>query len=289
MWSFTLLVLAISAVVLAEDKDSDVISMQNTFNCYADYLKRHGVLEPNYESQPFQGEAYFCEMILSTTINRVYGDLYKEFHENENFKSSAECIVTQLRDAKWSDLDIKEQIYEASDLFTQSEKEQKIREIKYLQEKISGNAILTCLSTKEFGELFESIINNSTNDDDDDLVGDYCARKYGIENNLIDTQQYELDVNPRGIITTYIQCDIVNNQHFNEAELELREHLLKDVGVAEDKVDCYIQKYHDNHYFHNTLAIALLGELKISAEQRQREKEKFIAKMVNITRIISEC
>lgn len=154
--------------------------------------------------------------------------------------------------------------------------------------------MLTCLSEKEFGELFNSIIANTTQDEeepksDEDLVSDYCARKYGTENNLINTAEYKVNVNPTDIITTYIQCDVVNNKHFEEAETELRDHLLNDVGVVENKVDCYMQKYHDNHYFDKTLAIALLGELNLTEEQKQRERKKFIDTMVNITRVIAEC
>lgn len=161
-----------------------------------------------------------------------------------------------------------------------------------MQEKISGNAILTCLSEKEFGELFNSIISNSTQEEDksdEDVVGDYCARVYGIENKLINSTEYEVNVNPTDIITTYVQCDVVNEKHFEEAETELRDHLLNDVGVEESKVECYMQKYHDNHYFDKTLTIALLGELKLSDEQKRREKKKFIDTMVNITRVIAEC
>lgn len=268
--------------------DNETISIENTYNCYADYLKRHGIIEDHFKSQPFDGEEILCEMILESTVNRVYAELYKEFSANENFKTSAGCIVTSLRNSKWSDLDIKEQIYVVSDLLTVPEKQLKILEIKQQQEKISGDAIFSCLSEKEFGELFDSIINNTTFDEDD-LVGDYCARKYGVENNLIDTNEYEIDLNPKNIITTYIQCDVVNRKHFDDAENELRNHLLNDAKLKEEKVNCYMKKYHENHYFDKTLAVALLGELKLNDEQRERERKKFLATMINITRFISEC
>lgn len=84
--------------------------MANTFNCYAEYLKRHGVLEENFESSPFEGESFLCDMILTSTVNRVYEELYHEFSMDERYKEAALCIVESLRDAKWSDLDIKEQV-----------------------------------------------------------------------------------------------------------------------------------------------------------------------------------
>ena len=91
---------------------SETISMKNTFNCYADHLKKHGVLEESFISSPFLGESFLCEMILTSTTNRVYDELYNEFSVDERFNNSAKCIVDSLKEAKWSDLDIMEQVSE---------------------------------------------------------------------------------------------------------------------------------------------------------------------------------
>ncbi|KAG5675801.1 hypothetical protein PVAND_005675 [Polypedilum vanderplanki] len=288
MLKFILLFSIIISATIAQEFDA-TYSLNNTFNCYAEYLKRHGVLDETFEVTPFDGEEFLCEMVLVLTVDRLYGELYKEFSENPNFNESAKCIVENLRESKWSNLDLKEQVYQTSDLLTPLEKQQKIKEIKRLQEKISSNAILTCLSEKEFGETFDSIINNSTSLEEDDLVGDYCARKYGIEQGIIDTNEYKINLNPNNIVTTYIQCDVVNKKHFDDAESELRNHLAKDTDATPERIDCYMSKYHENHYFDKTLAIALLGELKLTDEQKERERKKFVSTMVNITRIISEC
>lgn len=286
-------VLFFYSVKSQESQNETIVSMENTFNCYTDYLKRQRVLDENFESTPFEGESFLCDMILATTVNRVYEELYHEFSIDARFGEAASCIVESLKKSKWSDLDIKEQVYEVSDLLTQPEKEHKIQEIKRAQEKISSEAILSCLSEKEFGELFNSIITNSTTQDEEenkneeDLVGDYCARVYGVEKGLI--KDYKIEVNPSGLITTYIQCDIVNQKHFDDAEIELRKHLLTDVGIPEGKVECYMARYHDNKYFEKTLAIALLGELNLSKEQEMLERKQFIDTMINITRVIAEC
>lgn len=276
-----------------ESQNETIVSMQNSFNCYAQYLKQQRVLDDTFESSPFDGESFLCDLILATTVNRVYEELYHEFSIDERFGDAATCIVESLKTSKWSDLDIKEQVYEVSDLLTPAEKEHKIKEIKRTQEKISSEAILSCLSEKEFGELFNSIITNSTTQDEEenkneeDLVEDYCARKYGVEKGLL--KDYKINVNPSDLITTYIQCDIVNQKHFDDAEMELRKHLLTDVGVPAGKVECYMARYHDNKYFEKTLAIALLGELNLNVEQERLEKKQFIDTMVQITRVISEC
>lgn len=106
----SLLLLSAAIVIKSDKNESETISMTNTFNCYADYLKRHNVLEQHFESSPFEGESFLCEMILASTVNRVYEELYHEFSMDERFKEAALCIVESLKDAKWSDLDIKEQV-----------------------------------------------------------------------------------------------------------------------------------------------------------------------------------
>lgn len=268
-------------------KGAELETMENTFNCYADYLKRHGMLEESYKSEPFNGESFLCEIVLSTNVEGLYAGLLEEFAESEELKDSAHCIVDNLRKAKWSDLDIKEQVYQVSEVLSDSEKKSKIHELKALQTKISSEAIVSCMAEKEFGELFDEIY--SKDDQEDDFVGDYCARVYAIKNQLIDTNQYRVNENPKNLIIKDINCSAINQQHFAEAEEELKQHLLKDIGVEGRKVECLIGKYHENHYFDNTLAIALLSELNIPADQKISERNKFIQRMINITKVLSEC
>lgn len=274
-------------VVISSVKSAEVDSMENTFNCYTDYLKRHGVLETSFKSEPFNGESMLCEVVLSTTVDGVYSALFDEFNKTEEFdETAATCIVDNLKKAKWSDLDIKEQVFEFSELLNDEEKIEKIRELKQLQGKISSEAIVSCLATQQFGELFDDIFHK---DDEVDFVGDYCARMYALDNKLIDTNIHHINPNPNGLITNEIKCDVINKQHFDEAEIELRQHLLKDIHENDAKVDCLIRKYHENHYFNKTLAVELLGELSISDDQKKIERSKFIDSMINITKTLSEC
>ena len=39
------------------------------FNCYADFMKRHGMLDDEFQSEPFNGEAGMCAIILTKTID----------------------------------------------------------------------------------------------------------------------------------------------------------------------------------------------------------------------------
>lgn len=273
-------------IVFATVRGAAVDSMENTFNCYADYLKRHGLIEEDFVSEPFNGDSFLCEVVLSTTVETVYADLLERFEKNEELKEAAACIVETLQEEKWSDFDIKEQVIRTSQSFTDEEKQVKIYELKQIQEKISNDAIVSCLAEKEFGELFDQIYEK---DDQEDFVGDYCARMYAIQNSLLDTNVFTVNPNPNNLNTQDIKCEAINKQHFEEAEEELRTHLLKDIGENVSKVDCLIKKYHDNHYFNKTLVIAMLGELNITDHQKSIEKSKFVQSMIKITKDLSEC
>lgn len=273
-------------VVFSSARAAEVETMENTFNCYSDYLKRHGVLEQSHESEPFNGESILCETVLSTTVEGIYSALFNEFSKNEELKNAAGCIVGKLRKSKWSDLDLLEQVYDISDMLSDDIKKAKIRELKQFQAKISGDAVVACLADREFGELFDQIFEK---EDQEDFVGDYCARKFAVENNLVDTKIYYVNPNPNNIITKEIKCDVLIKEHLKEAEVELRQHLLKDMKENSRKVDCLVKKYHDNHYFNKTLAVGLLGELNITEEQKNLERKKFIASMIKITEILMDC
>ena len=272
-------------LIVSSGQCADVETVENSFNCYADYLKHHGLLEKSFDSEPFNGEPFLCEVVLTTTVETVYKDLLAEFTKNEELKEAASCIVESLRSAKWSDLDIKERVIDISEL-SDDEKATMIREIKKLQAKISSDSMVLCMADKEFGELFEQIYKK---DDQEDFVGDYCAKVYGLNNKLIDTSLNVVELNPHKIKTEKINCNAINKQHFEQAEKELKEHLLKEIGENLGKVDCLIKKYHDNHYFNRTLAIELLSELNISEEQKKNEKTKFIETMEKITQELLEC
>lgn len=261
-------------------------SMENTFNCYADYLKRHGILDQKFPSEPFNGETYLCEVLLSTTVETVYTTLLQEFKKNDELKDAAACIVQNLQKLRWSDFDIKEKVFEVSDSITEEEKKRNISEIKAVQEKLSGEAVVSCFAEIEFGDLFDQIF---IKDDQEDFVGDYCARTFALEKNLIDVSKYQVNKNPNSLNTKDIKCDAIIKKHFDEAEEELRQHLLKDSNEKADKVDCLISKYHENNFLNKTLAVALLGELEISDDQKQIEKGLFIQSMIKITSDLSAC
>lgn len=243
-------------------------------------------MESNYQSEPFTGEAILCENLLNATVEGVYTDLIEEFSKIEELKDAAACIVENLRVFKWSNLEIKERLYEFSDSLSDDEKTAKFREIKTAQGKLSNDAIVSCLAEKEFGELFEQVFKK---DDQEDYVGDYCARTFALENKLVDTDRYQVNPNPNKIITNDIDCNIINKKHFVEAEEELKQNLLKDSGENQVKVNCLIEKYREHHYFNKTLAVALLGEINIAGEQKELEKKNFVQVMIKITKTLQDC
>lgn len=179
------------------------------------------------------------------------------------------------------------QVIVFTESLTEPEKELKMKEIKQFQNEISSSSILTCEAGKEFGGLFEQIFNKD--DSSEDKILEFCARSYAVDNKLIDTNIYKVVTNPKGFDPMKVDCQLIMQKNFREAEMELRLHLLKDIGENTHQADCLIKKYHDNHYFNKTLAVELLGELNISKDQKEFEKKKFIENMIKITKSLTEC
>ena len=285
MWNLVVIGLMLVASMLVDAKSPKATER---FNCYADFLKRHGMLDDEFQSEPYNGEAGMCAIILTKTIDGAYDMLFREFQKNVDLRDAAECIVDNLRKENFSDLELKEQVYEGSPYLSRQLKDGKIKELKNIQKQISAEAILSCLAEQEFGEMFDNLYNNST-EDDEDLLGDYCARKYGIDNNLIDLNIYQLELNPKAINVSEVKCEIINDKHFQDAETELKNYLESQSGISKEKVKCFMEKYHDNHYFDRTLSIALLSEIKITTQQKEAERKMFIETMTNITKVIAGC
>lgn len=285
MWNIIVFGIILVASSLIDAKSPKATE---TFNCYADFLKRHGMLDDEFQSEPYNGVAGMCAIILTRTIDDAYDMLFREFQKNIDLRDATECIVDNLRKENFSDLKLKEQVFEGSPYLSRQLKDGKIKELKKIQKQISAEAILACLAEQEFGEMFDNLYNNST-EDDEDILGDYCARKYGIDNNLIDLNIYQLALNPKAINVSEVKCEIINDKHFQDAENELKSYLETQTGISKEKVKCFMEKYHDNHYFDRTLSIALLSEIEITTAQKNEERRMFIETMTNITKFISSC
>lgn len=282
MWNvLECLVILLLASLGVQGAEED--SMENTFNCYADYLKKHGLLDQKFPSESFIGEVHLCDVLLATTADNVYSALLEDFKKNNKLKDAAECILGNLKNLRWSDLDIKEKVFEAFTELTDEVKFENLREVKALQGKVSSEAVVACLSEKEFGDLFEQIF---AKDHQEDFVGDYCARKFVLENKLIDVGKYQVQKNPNNLNVSDIKCDVIIKKHFVDADEELRQHLQK---TFSNKVDCAISKYKENDFLSKTLSVALLGELGIPEDQKQLEKREFINHMIKITSDLSIC
>lgn len=260
-----------------------VTSSQDSLNCYADYLKRNDLIESSFQSIAYNN-VEVCDSIMTVIHTKEYASLYHYFSED-----SAECIVKNLEKLKYVDYSIKQQVYEGSLHLTQQQKVQMIKEIMRTKQSIMKNSRLACIAIKEFSTMFNQLLGDKTEDNEDsDPIEDFCARKFVVDNNFIDNTVYNLNTNPQNINTTNIDCDGIIQRVLKSIESDLKEVLEKD-DDAEEKVKCIIRKYNANHYFERLLAIIFLKELDLTEAQKTIEREKFIEIMINISKNIEDC
>lgn len=281
-----IIIFVIFGVVSCVEKE-EVIPMDTTLNCYIDHLKKISFMDVrSLQSNVTMDQFELCEMILETAREKIYMELYDEFSKNENLNESAICIVQNLKNSHWSDLEIQEEIYELYEVFTKDEKHEKIQALRSRQHKLSNDAIVACMAEHEFGELFDNIFNQN---EADDQAHKYCQLKYVFDKKIVDSSYFPIDWDTKFMKLNESFCEILNSQRFAEAEFELKQHLIKDIGENEAEADCLINTYHSQNYFNKTLAIEILNELKVNEEQKLKERRKFIDSMIEITNSLALC
>lgn len=147
-----------------------------------------------------------------------------------------------------------------------------------------------CLIEKKAGQLFDSIFEElSTSKDENksekEKIEDNCFKKYIIEKNLLDVNEYKIELKN---ISNNTKCDEIIQNNLRSYEEKYKKNL-RSVNVPEKKIKCILEEYHN--FNDEILAITYISSLsKITDEQKQREKQKFIDILVNVTyKIQTEC
>jgi len=93
--------------------------------------------------------------------------------------------------------------------------------------------------------------------------------------------------NPNNLSTEDIKCDDIVQQNLADVDEELRQYLIKISSDNANKIDCLINKYHENQFLNKTFAIAMLEELALTDDQKTIERNQFIQSMTKITSDLS--
>lgn len=280
------LILIFTAVTMVSiAQAAQVESVENTFNCYAEYLKARGLLEQNFHTDPFVGNFQLCEATVTAASQMQLTTIREKFMKVESLKDSVDCVVDRLRTSMYNDFQLLKEVLEETRLLKDEEKISQLKEVTKVLKMLSTDSVQFCLRIRDFSETYDIMFDK---DEEEDLVGDYCVRQHVLEKGLIDTNLYKVDLNPANITTQNIECDKIISSELKQLEGGIRLHESSKLFGSE-QIECVIRMYHKNDYFSRVMAIGVLGELNLTEDQKKLEKEKFLKKIINLSEQMPDC
>ena len=160
-------------------------------------------------------------------------EVKKKLDEKEELRNSSECIVDRLKEVNFVDYAFKVQMLsEENDEDTDGERIEEMTAAMQKFIELSGNAIIDCHFSDQFGAIFDSIMTNESQEDEElSVEDDYCVRKHIIEHKLIDTTKYKLDVNPKNLDVSSIDCE----ELYNNLVIKIKDQMV--AGMKEIDID----------------------------------------------------
>lgn len=138
-----------------------------------------------------------------------------------------------------------------------------------------------------FGLVFDNVFVHKTEYGNDPMT-DYCARKYVVENNLIDVNTYKVVLNHKNLDIEGINCSKVL-----ETENKLVEGMMTAAFVnpsrTPSEVACMKQKVVQSGFVGKLMTIGVLSNVEITDEQKQNERRRFVEFGSQLIKSVATC
>lgn len=258
-------------------------------------MKGNDKLETSFPELSVTNEIDDCQQVIKDVQSASYRKAAIAMRQLAGFSSHTPCVMEKLRSHRWADDFLLEVVYETSENSSAAEKLKKVKEVDSSNDKVLTDSIRSCLYEKEFGKVFEEFFkkddSSSSSEEDDDATEDYCARKYVVEKNLVDSAVYTVVLNPKGLKVENINCEVIIRKAFKEIQ-ELLSKTFKeddDLALSDKETECFMGKYREGNFLDRVLYIGVLSELDITEEQKLAEKKEFIDLMIQLTDSLLTC
>jgi len=176
-------------------------------------------------------------------------------------------------------------VYKASTLMKESDKQLKIKDSRQQAEIILKDDVNWCRGHMNSGRKFDRIweaAKKSANDSK--YLKKYCVRKYVVDEGLIDTQTYNVILNPNNVSTEGYDCQQSTKNFTDKMKSKFEDDFRKGytdsrapLGKVNKIAECASRKYDDKNFSGIVMSVLVLGELNdVTTEQKNNERTKFI-------------
>lgn len=260
--------------------------MKIKLECLAEYLESRNVTDELFESvDKNRSDPITCTNNIKTKINYFHNQIQNQMEMNYLQRPHADCAMGKIIGSENFEL------FKLHALFVDEKgvglkfwkynsKKSKVDSLELQAKEIVDDAIIECKGHDEYGRFFDSYYEkHETLVPENDII-DYCIRDHLVKKNLIDSKKFRgFHVNPKNLDTSGIIC---------AGEMQNVMNKLK-TDTSKAASACVTDIFYNNGYFNLILKIEILAKLALNEQEKMMERNKFIASMIELTKMIKTC
>lgn len=295
--TFVLLALLASSAS-AENSRKNV---KKTFKCVFSYLKDENLLESvkflSYE--PVVDDSDNCESRVNSLREEFLTQVELDIKEDADFGNYSDCIIEKLRSFNSGDAYLEKFVYLTDKSMSTLKRNLALNGVFGKIEQKMIHAQEFCAPDKIFGEWFDNTYGEdpapdaaeeSADDVIEDLQEDYCQRKHLVDIKFIDTNVYNVTINPKHIDTTNVDCKSVYLESIFNFNNGLENQFGAGLKTESKKISrCFKNKIKAGNYAESMLKNWIFSEIRLTAEQKKVERAGFITLLKNLYQELYKC
>lgn len=258
-------------------------------NCFIRRLKKNGRLEVDYHEHSVEISHDNCESIIDETTKIVIKRLVKDFEMGAYTNVVSLCLAADNRTEALVDDLLLYTVHEYDTTTPENVKETILEELSEKARKAAQISIMSCLVEMKFGMLYDSCASHVSRTDEE-LIADYCERKYVVDHDLFAPEAYEIVLNPNEIKITEVDCASLVKAKLDEL-MEFLEHTLSRSELKFDllQLKCAMKKNREGKLAERVLAAMVSTNIGLSKELQARERKKLIKFLADVLTDMEVC
>lgn len=268
-----------------------------TDTCITDFLASKGLVDPELASA--DPPSQLCSAIVEVTKGLLLKGVREEIVKDEDMNPEIDCIMENLKNSDFSNYLLVMYVYEAAEGLSGNKKIEVMEVLHMNLTKTTFDSFINCQAVSKFGPIFDAIlVDESSSEEEMDVKEDYCVRKRVADYKLIDMDQVKIEINPKNIDVSDIDCNVLYQKALKDGEDELVKSLLEDGSSEEDQdskkleptnVACLIGVIREDNYIDQMLPFDYIKEMNLGTAKKKEMRDKFIKIMTKLAKDSSKC
>ena len=246
-----------------------------TSDCIAAYLKSIKIEDSQFKNVKIENYNEECVAAINLYKEQFNKDIIEK---SKDFQAQSGCILDKLNKSDLVDLTLKHEAF-------------KLLGINHnfnIDDEVVKGYIL-CDNEISFNDIFQNIfspptvIKNTT-----DYKEEFCIKSYALEQELINSSEYQVDPNPMNITFDELNCKKLMDDLIKSLRTEIIAGFLKEYDNSYQSI-CANQIVNESKIMDSIVKASVLGLLQINNEQKLKEMNFFVHKFAKLIFDVASC